>query len=62
MMPFCKIIKKIWYSVLAVGAIAVDGLDSVSIYSLYIDGLVQERRNPGALAMELRLSCINPLI
>ena len=27
-----------------------------------IDGLVQERRNSSALAMELRLSCINPLI
>ena len=26
----------------------------------HIDGLVQERRNPSALAMELRLSCINP--
>ena len=25
-----------------------------------IDGLVQERRNSSALAMELRLSCINP--
>ena len=25
----------------------------------YIDGLVQERRNPSALAMELRLSCTN---
>ena len=29
---------------------------------LYIDGLVQERCNSSALAMELRLSCINPLI
>ena len=28
----------------------------------YIDGLVQERRNSIALAMELRLSCINPSI
>ena len=28
----------------------------------HIDGLVQERRNSSALAMELRLSCINPLI
>ena len=28
----------------------------------YIDGLVQERRNSSALAMELRLSCIKPLI
>ena len=27
----------------------------------HIDGLVQERRNSSALAMELRLSCINPL-
>ena len=26
-----------------------------------IDGLVQERRNSSALAMELRLSCTNPL-
>ena len=25
----------------------------------YINGLVQERRNSSALAMELRLSCIN---
>ena len=25
-----------------------------------IDGLVQERRNSSALAMELRLSCTNP--
>ena len=28
----------------------------------HIDGLVQERRNSSALAMELRLSCTNPLI
>ena len=27
-----------------------------------IDGLVHERRNPSALAIELRLSCTNPLI
>ena len=27
-----------------------------------IDGLVQERRNSSALAMELRLSCTNPVI
>ena len=27
---------------------------------LQIDGLMQERRNSSALAMELRLSCINP--
>ena len=25
-----------------------------------LDGLVQERRNSSVLAMELRLSCINP--
>ena len=29
---------------------------------LHIEWLVQERRNSSALAMELRLSCINPLI
>ena len=29
--------------------------------ALYIDGLVQERRYSSALAMELRLSCTNPL-
>ena len=28
--------------------------------NLHIDGLVQERRNSSALAMELRLSCNNP--
>ena len=27
----------------------------------YVDGLMQERCNSGALAMELRLSCINSL-
>ena len=31
-------------------------------WSVYIDGLMQERRNSSALAMELRLSCINPSI
>ena len=30
--------------------------------SVYFDGLVQERRNSRALAMELRLSCTNPSI
>ena len=29
---------------------------------LYIDGLMQERHNSSALAMELRLSCTNPSI
>ena len=28
----------------------------------YLDGLMQERRNSSALAMELRLSCFNPSI
>ena len=28
----------------------------------HLDGLVQERRNSSALAVELRLSCINPSI
>ena len=29
---------------------------------LQVDGLVQERRNSSALPMELRLSCINPVM
>ena len=32
------------------------------IQKYYIDGLVQERRNSSVLAMELRLSCINPSV
>ena len=31
-------------------------------FNVHIDGLVQERRNSSALAMELCLSCINPSI
>ena len=34
----------------------------VKLVGFYIDGLVQERRNSSALAMELRLSCTNPSI
>ena len=34
----------------------------ISYLYVYIDGLVQKRRNSSALAMELRLSCTNPLI
>ena len=30
------------------------------MHAAHIDGLVQERRNSSALAMELCLSCINP--
>ena len=29
---------------------------------IHIDGLVQERRNSSATAMEFRLSCTNPLL
>ena len=32
------------------------------INQLYFDGLVEDRRNYGALAMELRLPCTNPSI
>ena len=31
-------------------------------WRFHFNGLVQERRNSSALAMELRLSCVNPLI
>ena len=43
--------------------LSVDCLTSSGLMMvIYIDGLVQEIRNSNALAMELRLSCINPLI
>ena len=32
------------------------------ISEVYVEGFVQERRNSSALAMELRLSCTNPLM
>ena len=35
---------------------------STQLISQHIDGLVQERRNSSALAMELRLSCTKPSI
>ena len=34
----------------------------MNIEMIHIDGLVQERRNSSALAMELRLSCTNQSI
>ena len=33
-----------------------------TVHFLHIDGLVQERRNPSANAMELHFSCTNPSI
>ena len=38
----------------------INSLHLLATAYLYFDGLVQERRNSSALAMELRLSCINP--
>ena len=35
---------------------------NAQVDATHIDGLVQERRNSSALAMELRLSCTNPSI
>ena len=46
-----------WYTPLF-----VPGIKSLTLVSNYIDGLVRERRNSSALAMELRLSCTNPSI
>ena len=37
------------------------GYHKIVRWILQIDGLVQERHNSSALAMELRLSCTNPL-
>ena len=40
----------------------IQGYDKQELDKLYLDGLVQERRNSIANALELRLSCTNPLI
>ena len=34
--------------------------DTFATFEMQIDGLVLERRNSSALAMELHLSCIDP--
>ena len=39
---------------------SVDKVECATTSMIHIDGLVQERRNSSALAMELRLSCANP--
>ena len=41
--------------------LSASGHVSETLHSSQIDGLLQERCNSSALAMELRLSCINPL-
>ena len=43
-----------------ISASAWEGFSHCLPASSYIDGLVQERRNSSALAMELRLSCTEP--
>ena len=40
----------------------MDYYDFTYFSALHIDGLVQERHNSIANALELRLSCINPWI
>ena len=37
-------------------------IEKKNVISEHINGLVQERRNSSALAMELHLSCTNPLL
>ena len=47
----------------ALVAACIKGATSeVALLQQHIDGLVQERRNSIALAMELRLFCTNPSI
>ena len=52
------------HGLLMVGAMYTWGTAGRTIASnrLHIAGLVRERRNPSALAMELRLSCTSPAI
>ena len=40
----------------------MEDINTMSYNTKHIDGLMQERRNSIANALELRLSCINPLI
>ena len=42
--------------------ISFEGTITVASIKLHVDGLVQERHNSSALAMELHLSCTNPLM
>ena len=43
-------------------SVSEDGSWQLTVKYDYIDGLVQGRRNSIANALELRLSCTNPLI
>ena len=54
MFPFDDVIMLLW--------VLKSCLSSDSVIAVHIDGLVQKRRNSSATALELRLSCINPLI
>ena len=51
-LPFMSLRHVLWAMIHSTSCVA----------DMYIDGLVQERRNSSALAMELRLSCTNPSI
>ena len=60
---FCKF--QIWWWVYLCLYLSVKNIAKYAIvYPIHahIDGLVQERRSSSALAMELHLSCTNPLI
>ena len=67
---FCQMSKFPWQNSLTIPLILSNFISPWHFPDSYepwlrfhdIDGLVQERRNSSALAMELRLSCINPLI
>ena len=55
----------VWHRYRSVSHLGVFGCDSVismfdRLWGLYIDGLVQERRNSFVNALELRLYCTNP--
>ena len=51
-----------WNLSFFVAAVVVYEVISFLLIQEYFDGLVQERRNSIANALELRLSCTNPLI
>ena len=51
-------VARAWY----INKFSLARLPKFCVFQYNINGLVQERRNSGALAMELRLSCINSLM
>ena len=70
LLAFCSLMNSSCFHMMRCGYACVDAASTEAAYfecpleviHRYVDGLVQERRNSSALAMELRLSCAKPSI